>query len=99
METLEGNQIHVIKPVLPKLNRLYELAISEKKGCWLFHPSWHMCIYKRMFESENKTLMKEGILHLLELFETKYLPNPLEFSEFVIGPLMDALSESSLYSR
>uniref|UniRef100_A0A8C5UKP8 tRNA (guanosine(18)-2'-O)-methyltransferase TARBP1 n=1 Tax=Malurus cyaneus samueli TaxID=2593467 RepID=A0A8C5UKP8_9PASS len=49
--------------------------------------------------SENKTLMKEGILHFLELYETKHLPNSLGFSEFVIGPLMDALSESSLYSR
>ncbi|NXC46992.1 TARB1 methyltransferase, partial [Penelope pileata] len=99
METLEGNQIHVIKPVLPKLNSLFELAISGEKGCWLFHPSWHMCIYKRMFESENKTLTKEGVLHFLELYETKHLPNSLGFSEFVIGPLMDALSESSLYSR
>uniref|UniRef100_A0A8C2SSU2 tRNA (guanosine(18)-2'-O)-methyltransferase TARBP1 n=1 Tax=Coturnix japonica TaxID=93934 RepID=A0A8C2SSU2_COTJA len=99
METLEGNQIHVIKPVLPKLNSLYELAISGKEGCWLFHPSWHMCIYKRMFESENKSLTKEGVLHFLELYETKHLPNSLGFSEFVIGPLMDALSESSLYSR
>ncbi|XP_074017579.1 probable methyltransferase TARBP1 [Numenius arquata] len=99
METLEGNQIHVIKPVLPKLNSLFDHAISGEKGCWLFHPSWHMCIYKRMFESENKTLMKEGVLHFLELYETKHLPNSLCFSEFVIGPLMDALSESSLYSR
>ncbi|PKU48563.1 hypothetical protein llap_1099 [Limosa lapponica baueri] len=99
METLEGNQIHVIKPVLPKLNSLFDHAISGEKGCWLFHPSWHMCIYKRMFESENKTLMKEGVLHFLELYETKHLPNSLVFSEFVIGPLMDALSESSLYSR
>ncbi|KAM9297134.1 putative methyltransferase TARBP1 isoform 5-T5 [Morus bassanus] len=99
METLEGNQIHVIKPVLPKLNSLYEHAISGEKGSWLFHPSWHMCIYKRMFESENKTLMKEGVLHFLELYETKHLPNSLGFSEFIIGPLMDALSESSLYSR
>ncbi|XP_051470179.1 probable methyltransferase TARBP1 isoform X2 [Apus apus] len=99
METLEGNQIHVIKPVLPKLNSLYEHAISGDKGCWLLHPSWHMCIYKRMFESENKTLTKEGVLHFLELYETKHLPNSLGFSEFVIGPLMDALSESSLYSR
>ncbi|XP_027754099.1 probable methyltransferase TARBP1 isoform X1 [Empidonax traillii] len=99
METLEGNQIHVIKPVLPKLNSLYEHAISQDKGCWLFHPSWHMCVYKRMFESENKTLTKEGILHFLELYETKHLPNSLGFLEFVIGPLMDALSESSLYSR
>ncbi|NXX12459.1 TARB1 methyltransferase, partial [Podargus strigoides] len=99
METLEGNQIHVIKPVLPKLNSLFEHAISGEKGCWLFHPSWHTCIYKRMLESENKTLTKEGILHFLELYETKHLPNSLCFSEFVIGPLMDALSESSLYSR
>uniref|UniRef100_A0A8D2NBX0 tRNA (guanosine(18)-2'-O)-methyltransferase TARBP1 n=1 Tax=Zonotrichia albicollis TaxID=44394 RepID=A0A8D2NBX0_ZONAL len=49
--------------------------------------------------SENKTLTKEGILHFLELYETKHLPNSFVFSEFVIGPLMDALSESSLYSR
>ncbi|XP_067391938.1 probable methyltransferase TARBP1 isoform X2 [Emydura macquarii macquarii] len=98
METLEGNQIHVIKPVLPKLNSLYEYAISEK-GCWLFHPSWHMCIYKRMFESENKTLTKEGVAQFLELCETKCLPNSPGFSEFIIGPLMDALSESSLYGR
>ncbi|NXU59086.1 TARB1 methyltransferase, partial [Turnix velox] len=99
METLEGNQIHVIKPVLPKLNSLFEYTVSGEKGCWLFHPSWHMCIYKRMFESENKTLMKEGVLHFLELCETKHLPNSLGFSEFVIGPVMDALSESSLYTR
>uniref|UniRef100_A0A8C8SF42 tRNA (guanosine(18)-2'-O)-methyltransferase TARBP1 n=1 Tax=Pelusios castaneus TaxID=367368 RepID=A0A8C8SF42_9SAUR len=67
--------------------------------CWLFHPSWHMCIYKRMFESENKTLTKEGVAQFLELYETKCLPNSPGFSEFIIGPLMDALSESSLYGR
>ncbi|XP_040480235.1 probable methyltransferase TARBP1 isoform X2 [Ursus maritimus] len=99
METLEGNQIHVIKPVLPKLNSLFEYAVSEENGCWLVHPSWHMCIYKRMFESENKILTKEGVIHFLELYETKILPFSPEFSEFIIGPLMDALSESSLYIR
>uniref|UniRef100_A0A8C0WPD4 TARBP1 domain-containing protein n=1 Tax=Castor canadensis TaxID=51338 RepID=A0A8C0WPD4_CASCN len=99
METLEGNQIHVIKPVLPKLNTLFEYAVSEENGCWLFHPSWHMCIYKRMFESENKILTKEGVTHFLELYETKSLPFSPELSEFIVGPLMDALSESSLYSR
>ncbi|KAM4828745.1 putative methyltransferase TARBP1 isoform 2-T2 [Thomomys bottae] len=99
METLEGNQIHVIKPVLPKLNSLFEYAVSEENGCWLFHPSWHMCIYKRMFESENKSLTKEGVTHFLELYEMKPLPFSPELSEFIIGPLMDALSESSLYGR
>ncbi|XP_066238390.1 probable methyltransferase TARBP1 isoform X5 [Saccopteryx leptura] len=99
LETLEGNQMHVIKPVLPKLNNLFEYAVSEENGLWLFHPSWHMCIYKRMFESENKILTKEGVSHFLEHYETKVLPFSPEFSEFIIGPLMDALSESSLYSR
>ncbi|XP_048193359.1 LOW QUALITY PROTEIN: probable methyltransferase TARBP1 [Perognathus longimembris pacificus] len=99
METLEGNQIHVIKPVLPKLNNLFDYAVSEENGCWLFHPSWHVCIYKRMFESENKALTKEGVTHFLELYETKPLPFSPELFEFIIGPLMDALSESSLYGR
>ncbi|XP_054828884.1 probable methyltransferase TARBP1 [Eublepharis macularius] len=99
METLEGNQIHVIKPVLPKLNSLYEYAISEQKDNWVFHPSWLMCIYRRMFESENKTLAKEGVIHFLEMWQTQCLPRSPGFSEFVIGPLMDVLSESSFYSR
>uniref|UniRef100_A0A8C5ZPN0 tRNA (guanosine(18)-2'-O)-methyltransferase TARBP1 n=1 Tax=Marmota marmota marmota TaxID=9994 RepID=A0A8C5ZPN0_MARMA len=81
METLEGNQIHVIKPVLPKLNNLFEYAVSEENGCWLFHPSWHMCVYKRMFESENKILTKEGVLHFLELYESECLPFSPDFSE------------------
>ncbi|XP_053155411.1 probable methyltransferase TARBP1 isoform X2 [Hemicordylus capensis] len=99
METLEGNQIHVIKPVLPKLNSLYEHAVSEQKDCWVFHPSWHMCIYKRMFESDNKTLIREGVFHFLEIWQTNRFPTSPGFSEFITGPLMDALSESSLYSR
>ena len=52
-----------------------------------------------MFESENKILTKEGVTHFLDLYETRVLPFSPEFSEFIIGPLMDALSESSLYSR
>ncbi|XP_036042954.1 probable methyltransferase TARBP1 isoform X3 [Onychomys torridus] len=99
LEVLEGSQIHVIKPVLPKLNSLFEYAVSEENGCWLFHPSWHMCIYKRMFESENKILTKEGVIHFLELYEVKSLPYSPELSEFVTGPLMDVLSESCLYGR
>lgn len=33
----------------------------------LFHPSWLLCVYQRMFHSENKTLMREGVFHLLQL--------------------------------
>nr|XP_031537327.1 probable methyltransferase TARBP1 isoform X2 [Vicugna pacos] len=76
-----------------------QCCVFISTGCWLFHPSWHLCIYKRMFESENKILTKEGVTHFLELCETRVLPFSPEFSEFIVGPLMDALSESSLYSR
>lgn len=34
-----------------------------------------------MFESENKILSKEGVLHFLELFETQLLPFSPEVSE------------------
>lgn len=47
----------------------------------MFHPSWHMCIYKRMFESENKTLAKESVIHFLEIWQRKCLPSSQGFSE------------------
>ncbi|XP_069463465.1 probable methyltransferase TARBP1 isoform X2 [Ambystoma mexicanum] len=99
METLEGNQMHVVKPVLPKLKYLMELAALKEKGCWLFHPSWHLCIYKRMLQSDNKTLVREGVFNFLDLCETSTLPGLPEFCDFIMGPLLDAISESSLFSR
>lgn len=60
---------------------LYVTQVLIPTGCWLFHPSWHMCIYKRMFESENKILTKEGVIHFLELYEVKSLPYSPELSE------------------
>ncbi|CAH2251205.1 probable methyltransferase TARBP1 [Pelobates cultripes] len=99
IETLEGNQIHVIKPVIPKLNILFDSAVSDTEDIWLLNPSWLMCIYKRMFESENKTLSKEGIIHLLDMFCERSLPGSPVCLEFIIGPLMDAVSESAIFSR
>ncbi|EMP27266.1 Putative methyltransferase TARBP1 [Chelonia mydas] len=90
--------VGLISPVLLRAFR-GSSSCGASCSCWLFHPSWHMCIYKRMFESENKTLTREGVAQFLELYETKRLPNSPGFSEFIIGPLMDALSESSLYGR
>ncbi|KAM4770972.1 putative methyltransferase TARBP1 [Rhinophrynus dorsalis] len=99
IETLEGNQIHVIKPVLPKLNIIFEYTVSENKDVSLFHPTWHLCIYKRMFESENRTLAREGILHFLDLYGSRSSPGSAACAEFIIGPLMDAMSESAIFSR
>uniref|UniRef100_A0A8C3G6X1 tRNA (guanosine(18)-2'-O)-methyltransferase TARBP1 n=1 Tax=Cyclopterus lumpus TaxID=8103 RepID=A0A8C3G6X1_CYCLU len=64
METLEENQIHVVRPVLNRIDTALSVAAS---GQVFFHPSWLLCVYQRMFHSENKSLMREGVCHLLEL--------------------------------
>ncbi|KAM9808627.1 probable methyltransferase TARBP1 isoform X2 [Syngnathus typhle] len=97
METLEENQVHVVRPVLNRIDSLIQTTANEGED--LFHPSWLLCVYQRMFHSENKTLMRAGVCHLLEL---KVLQQPSfasAFSQFVVGPFMDVLSEMSLFCR
>ncbi|XP_078413543.1 tRNA (guanosine(18)-2'-O)-methyltransferase TARBP1 isoform X1 [Cetorhinus maximus] len=99
METLEENQVHVIRPILPRLKSLMDATVCNDRGRALFHTSWLLCAYKRMFESENKTAMKEGLFQFLDLGVMKYPFRTQELCEFICGPVMDALSESTFYSR
>ncbi|KAM9364092.1 putative methyltransferase TARBP1 [Pholidichthys leucotaenia] len=101
METLEENQIHVIRPVLNRIDTLIQATISESQVSdhSLLHPSWLLCVYQRMFHSENKSLMREGVCHLLELQVLQQPAFALAFSEFISGPFLDVLSETSLFQR
>ncbi|XP_072526163.1 probable methyltransferase TARBP1 [Salminus brasiliensis] len=99
LETLEENQIHVVRPVLNRINKLVETTAADAGGSGLVHPSWLMCVYQRMFHSENKAVMKEGVNHLLELQMLQHPDFASAFSQFVVGPFMDVLAESSLYHR
>lgn len=47
----------------------------------LFHPSWLLCVYHRMFQSENKSLTKEGVCHLVELRVLQHPAFALCFSQ------------------
>uniref|UniRef100_A0A3Q3B3U0 tRNA (guanosine(18)-2'-O)-methyltransferase TARBP1 n=1 Tax=Kryptolebias marmoratus TaxID=37003 RepID=A0A3Q3B3U0_KRYMA len=86
METLEENQVRI-------KGRCAFLESSERG---LLHPSWLLCVYQRMFHSENKSLMREGVCHLLD----PVVKRPFAFAlQFVVGPFMDALSEMSLFCR
>uniref|UniRef100_A0A5F9CE86 tRNA (guanosine(18)-2'-O)-methyltransferase TARBP1 n=1 Tax=Oryctolagus cuniculus TaxID=9986 RepID=A0A5F9CE86_RABIT len=81
METLEGNQIHVIKPVLPKLNNLFEYAVSEENGGFLLKfiqkmTSRHWCAVPILFLSKAlaniprcKALGVEGLLALRDVIQ------------------------------
>nr|XP_060498830.1 probable methyltransferase TARBP1 isoform X3 [Panthera onca] len=81
METLEGNQIHVIKPVLPKLNSLFEYAVSEENGSFLLKciqkmSSRHWCAIPILFLSKAlanvprcKALGIEALLALRDVLQ------------------------------
>ncbi|XP_042288717.1 probable methyltransferase TARBP1 [Thunnus maccoyii] len=99
METLEENQIHVVQPVLNRIDTLIQTTANDSQGHGLFHPSWLLCVYQRMFHSENKSLMKEGVCHLLELRVLRQPAFALAFSQFIVGPFMDVLSETSLFYK
>uniref|UniRef100_A0A673BUD3 tRNA (guanosine(18)-2'-O)-methyltransferase TARBP1 n=1 Tax=Sphaeramia orbicularis TaxID=375764 RepID=A0A673BUD3_9TELE len=99
METLEENQVHVVRPVLNRIDTLIQMTANDSQGHGLLHPSWLLCVYQRMFHSENKTLMREGVYHLLALQVLQQPAFALAFSQFIIGPFMDVLSETSLFQR
>uniref|UniRef100_A0A3B4VRX7 tRNA (guanosine(18)-2'-O)-methyltransferase TARBP1 n=1 Tax=Seriola dumerili TaxID=41447 RepID=A0A3B4VRX7_SERDU len=99
METLEENQIHVVRPVLNRIDTLIQTTVNDSQGEGLLHPSWLLCVYQRMFHSENKSLMREGVCHLLELQVLQQPAFALAFSQFIVGPFMDVLSETSLFHR
>lgn len=99
METLEENQVHVVRPVLNRIDTLVQATVNDSQGPVLLHPSWLLCVYQRMFHSENKSLMKEGVCHLLQLQVLHQPAFALAFSQFIVGPFMDVLSESSLFQR
>ncbi|XP_059215853.1 probable methyltransferase TARBP1 [Centropristis striata] len=101
METLEENQIHVVRPVLNRIDTLIQTTVKDNQALdqGVFHPSWLLCVYQRMFHSENKSLMREGVCHLLELQVLQQPAFALAFSQFIVGPFMDVLSESSLFHR
>ncbi|XP_076022350.1 tRNA (guanosine(18)-2'-O)-methyltransferase TARBP1 [Genypterus blacodes] len=101
METLEENQVHVVRPILNRIDTLVQTTADDcqESGHNLFHPSWLLCVYQRMFHSENKSLMREGVCHLLELRVLQQPAFALAFSQFIVGPFMDVLSETSLFHR
>ncbi|XP_034040576.1 probable methyltransferase TARBP1 isoform X2 [Thalassophryne amazonica] len=101
METLEESQVHVVRPVLNRIDTLIQATQNDcqASGWCLFHPSWLLSVYQRMFHSENKSLMREGVCHLLQLQVLQQPDFALAFSQFIVNPFMDVLCETSLFHR
>lgn len=60
---------------------LYQSVCIAASVQGLFHPSWLLCVYQRMFHSENKSLMREGVCHLLDLQVLQQPQFALAFSQ------------------
>ncbi|XP_028676030.2 LOW QUALITY PROTEIN: probable methyltransferase TARBP1 [Erpetoichthys calabaricus] len=99
LETLDENQIHVVKPVLQKIDQVVDAINAENKDGLNLHISWLICIYARMFDSENKAVMKEGVSHLLNLDAVRNPQFSHGLADFIVGPFLVVLSETTLFQR
>ncbi|XP_078452693.1 tRNA (guanosine(18)-2'-O)-methyltransferase TARBP1 isoform X3 [Lampetra planeri] len=101
LETLEENQLHVVKPVLPRLRALVEATVAPGAGRprAALASSWLCVALGRVFDSENKMVLREGVKLCLSLDVTRRPSLGQPFLEFICGPLMDALLDINLYQR
>lgn len=93
IESLEEKQAHVIKPVLEKLDRL--IVASSKN---IFHVSWVLVIFHRVFSHDNKNIRQWGLMKFLNLkFSEEVLMEG--FLSFVTCHLISVLSDYLYYAR
>ncbi|XP_063869396.1 uncharacterized protein LOC135105211 isoform X3 [Scylla paramamosain] len=93
LETLEEKQIHVVKPVLEKLDALISSCKKE-----VMHPSWAVVVLRRLLDQEGRTIRVWGAGKVLGL----RLPHQMleqGILTFITYHLLPALADYSLYSR
>lgn len=100
METLEEKQVHVIKPVLSRMDKLVAWYSSPSyEGLFFLHPSWLTIIYTRCFQHESHFMSRWGAVSLLSLDFNTIQPVRFNQLSFLAGDLLDFLQENKLYSR
>ncbi|XP_054715433.1 probable methyltransferase TARBP1 [Uloborus diversus] len=99
-ETLEEKQVHIIKPVLPKFERLVSLTVKETTSSFAFtlHTSWIICIIKRMLIHESKYITRWSLTTVLN-FNFKTCPIQVQNSMVFLKITIEALNDQNLYIR
>ncbi|MPC11257.1 putative methyltransferase TARBP1 [Portunus trituberculatus] len=93
LETLEEKQIHVVKPVLEKLDALISSCKKE-----VMHPSWAVVVLRRLLGQEGRTIRVWGAGKVLGLRLSQQVLEQGVLS-FITHHLLPALADYSLYSR
>jgi hypothetical protein len=67
IETLEEKQVHIVKPVKPRLANLLAAVNTKIKGHSLLHFSWLGIVWKRIFTHDARNIVKWGVRSCLSV--------------------------------
>ncbi|XP_070569428.1 probable methyltransferase TARBP1 isoform X2 [Ptychodera flava] len=100
VEALEETQVHVFKPLMPRLKGIIEATFPRETGRPYLHSSWLTVLFQRCFFHESKnTVVKWAVLEFLKL-NFKQCPLLEQGNrEFIYGSLLKVLHDSGVYSR
>lgn len=93
METLEEKQMHIINPVLTRMESLEERILVKKEA----DSSWINCIYSRLLSHENIQVIKWG-LHQLCKVKVEFWPG-IGHSDWLYDAMLTGLNNMVFYVR
>nr|CAD7425322.1 unnamed protein product [Timema monikensis] len=96
IECLEEKQTHLVKPVLPLVQKLIETTSVNSPYGTMLHPFWAMCVYHRILNHDNISVVKWGIVSLSHLDADFFLANDVNT---FLSTFLNALNNSVLYVR
>ncbi|XP_033105376.1 probable methyltransferase TARBP1 [Anneissia japonica] len=99
LETLEEIQIHVVMPVMTRLSKVIEATYLTASGWPLLHTSWLVVIFERLFQHATKTISRWGVTQVMSLDLSTCPIFSQVGSKFVLGPVLQALSDYTLYIK
>ncbi|KAJ4440705.1 hypothetical protein ANN_08853, partial [Periplaneta americana] len=102
METLEEKQVHLIKPVLHVIDNLSDMCLGPDGNNMSLHVSWLICVFHKVINHDNMSVVKWGILNFIRVYTRRGLHTASHESSVIqdfLGPFMNAINNSALYSR
>ena len=100
IETLEEKQVHLVKQVFTKMQRLVNKvpnSLEPSSRNKSLHITWIMVIYKLLFQHQNNAIVKWSVHNFLTTFDCNYIGYS-EFIDFSCGPLLSVLNSSKHFS-
>nr|CAD7574392.1 unnamed protein product [Timema californicum] len=96
IESLEEKQTHLVRPVLPLVQKLIETTSVNSPYGTMLHSFWAMCVYHRILNHDNISVVKWGIVSLSHLDADFLLANDVNT---FLSTFLNALNNSVLYVR